>query len=685
MTTIFRAAPVASALTLCTLIACGQDKTTRSASSYTPPAADDRVTVEVNLADEAGGASLRVTNALSGFKARLSDSDACWDTNKGQLIDSATTPIVVRRDATGCALTFTELRLRDGNGVTLTSAPGLASDNAAAVTFADAQGARKLVVKIPQPAFDTASNTVITLRAEDLALAASVAVLKSCFLGPVEVPHLETITAFKNLREPAGGMCQSKVITCNDGEFTDPLYRARECSVAIPVRPALALRQANCLLCHGDIRGDVITDFGAANEPHVNRDGGTNLEEIVNRLLIERGDGMRPLNWATANIKGSLFVPQVMLKGDMAEAFGANRTSGITLASALRTSIQGMNPAERANTLGDTRPIVTVGTTRNQSSSGVDAITTAARVEINPPTWDELTQLASRPDRVVATGVDGNAADPMVYAFGASAVTGFKIKAGAVTAAARYVVNNGSTISCNGDVLVQGTLVLSSVTTLNVGADGCRLYVSEHILVKGGLKASATSPNKAIQFGAGRSIVLGIKHARMMGAPGVMDAIKNAGEDVADAGPSLLMYRRIGGVLHVLRETFHHTPLPAEQAAFVKANAAHWGNWTGSLRPRTPDESCLLHAEPAAEGQCFITHTNGNTAAGVTQRTSANYEGVLFAAKEIHSRYYGLVKGVVIADFALFALGALRYEQDNLFQNVDGLPKLARPMIIVGN
>ena len=64
-------------------------------------------------------------------------------------------------------------------------------------------------------------------------------------------------------------------------------------------------------------------------------------------------------------------------------------------------------------------------------------------------------------------------------------------------------------------------------------------------------------------------------------------------------------------------------------------------------------------------------------------RASVDYTGLLLNAPMIHSRYLGLIKGTIIAEAALFALGQFHFEFDPVFTRVNALPLMKRSILVV--
>jgi hypothetical protein len=88
------------------------------------------------------------------------------------------------------------------------------------------------------------------------------------------------------------------------------------------LKPALIVRNANCVMCHAKIVGDVLTDFNHGASPMESRATGFATPSLVTeKVLIETSDGMRPRNWNTASIDGALAVLDFEIKDKLLASF----------------------------------------------------------------------------------------------------------------------------------------------------------------------------------------------------------------------------------------------------------------------------------------------------------------------------------------------------------------------------
>ena len=436
--------------------------------------------------------------------------------------------------------------------------------------------------------------------------------------------------------------------------------------------PALAVRKSNCIMCHGTVTGDVITDFNVNAEAFATRSASGTPSEITHKLLIENVSGMRPRNWLTTNLKGKLVVPDVEVVGAIKGRFD-NPPALFKIATALQQPISDISAAELSETNQVRRPIVAVGVNRNQSLPGVDQIKSYKTVKISPPTESEITALLSRAG---ARDVGGSPNIKILALDSESSITGLTAKKGAT--GQWFAINSGASISCKGDIVIGGTLVLKDVSDFSVGARGCRLYVEKSIFVKGSLESKGDA-NYGIQLGAGRAILLGISHNRSINAE-VTSERNNVVAEIQDAGPTWIMKKGTG----ILASTnYSADQFPQGLNSLLIANGGHWNYAPGAAHPAA-GAKCKFPGDPGQPG----TNNGGDCvlqAPPTESRQSAKYTGVLFAAPTVSGRYFGAIKGVIIADFALVALKHLDFTSDMRFDKAPALPKLGRELITISN
>jgi hypothetical protein len=473
-----------------------------------------------------------------------------------------------------------------------------------------------------------------------------------------------------------------------DGSPTDPLVldsKEGEENLLTPpeflLTPALAARQANCVMCHANVTGDVITDFNMHAKPFSSRTASGTIEQMTSKLIIDSGEGFRPLNWGTANINGKIIVPNAPIQGTLLSLFEGDMT-GFSVVDAVTRTIKGINAGELASSGNIKKMLPVVGAARNKAVAGVNDVVSFNNVAIDPPTESEIKALLTH---AYAKDIGGSDQVKFVSIGALSTATGLAIKSGS---GGQYVTNSGDSVSCTGDIVVGGTLVLKDVETFNVGAGGCRLYVQKTAFIRGSLKAVG-APNDGIQIGAGRAILMGILYNRTV-SPDVSVERDIVKADLEDAGPSVIMTRKSGtNITIIAKSDYREWSLSGGVSEFVNLSSPHW-QWLGSARPPVGsvcryDDTEIPIAGTNNGDNCWIRHPSAVVSDLSTYRKSAQYEGVLFAAPNVQSRYLGSIKGTIIADFALVALDRLQFSADPRFEKTPGLQRLKRPLIKISN
>ncbi|MBC7691797.1 MAG: hypothetical protein H7222_08500 [Methylotenera sp.] len=255
------------------------------------------------------------------------------------------------------------------------------------------------------------------------------------------------------------------------------------------LQPALAVRGASCLSCHANVQSNMITDFGYGDSFFMEPGGGGNAN---GSMYFNHG----LTSWQTAQITGSLIVPQVDLK--LPELAKQARTvdpqglsSSLSLAQFLQMPVIADLDGNRRN-----EPAMTVGV--NPTGSALEVIEKKS-IYIGAPADADILSLApslaaSASGFVqVSNSLPGS---PMVLK---SAGTGSKL----------YLRNEAGPLNCYGDVVIKGTLFLNA-PNIQTDAAGCRLYVAGSVFIQGKilLNGSSTSTHN-LQITSSKAIMLG--------------------------------------------------------------------------------------------------------------------------------------------------------------------------------
>ncbi|MGZ3690440.1 MAG: hypothetical protein ACXVAX_02985 [Pseudobdellovibrio sp.] len=177
------------------------------------------------------------------------------------------------------------------------------------------------------------------------------------------------------------------------------------------------------------------------------------------------------------------------------------------------------------------------------------------------------------------------------------------------------------TLQCSkADIVVKGTLLLRNLKVNAAG--GCRLYVTGSVFIEGPITYDGGGDLQNIQITSSSAIIMGLNENTIINR-----LIKD------NRGLSIV--------------------------------ARDFG---------------ALAQQVVAEGQNI---GDLKDAEDTNPRTSIDFSGVLLNAPIVHSRYLGNVKGTIIAEAALFALGNFQFTFDPVFTQVNVLPLIANPVLSV--
>jgi hypothetical protein len=252
----------------------------------------------------------------------------------------------------------------------------------------------------------------------------------------------------------------------------DPKGAFTECTVTVGVessvrliRPALAVRATGCIMCHAQVRANVVTDFGYGGDGQGTDYyfGGGSLAPYSGAIYGDHSE-----NWQTAKVWGNVIVPRVM---------GVPGSATISLADYLRATV--------------TSP-----------EAGVPAPTVMEKsaVHIGVPSSAKI---------LAAAG--GFAAAQPLYKYiphsaASGALEGLEVVAGP---GGSYLRNTaGTELRCYGDLVVKGVLFLQGAQ-LRTDNAGCRIYSTHTVFIQGGITHLGAAETRNLQITSARGIYLG--------------------------------------------------------------------------------------------------------------------------------------------------------------------------------
>ena len=257
------------------------------------------------------------------------------------------------------------------------------------------------------------------------------------------------------------------------------------------MKPALAVRGMACLMCHADIRANVITDFGYGDPFYLgaglaldgNASGGNDSQSWYNNDA-HSWQSMRNLN-------GTVFVPDQLIPSSVQSSMGLSTTPPMNLEKMLSTPYQATWNWGSVESEGVGSMIMKV-----TPALGEPKVKSVSQIVIRSPSEAEIVDLAMGSGASV-TRIGDSAEVQLINQSGASGV---------------YFKNDeAKVLQCsNSDIVVLGTLYLRN---LKVDAKkGCRLYVKGSVFIENAITYSDDDPTQNIQITSSNAIIMGINY-----------------------------------------------------------------------------------------------------------------------------------------------------------------------------
>lgn len=413
-------------------------------------------------------------------------------------------------------------------------------------------------------------------------------------------------------------------------------------SMAAQNRVTLAVRGASCLLCHAQVKGDIVTDFGFGQS----------------YFLTQRKYAMNlgGQDWQTLGVSGNIIVPKLNITRD-----GNNNLR--TPVQTFKQMLDGYIPFASGTDL---------------SVAGVrGSVQERSDVFIGTPNPDVIANLSRLPNAVLAFA-DW---DVSVYSVGTQSGISGLVSVQAANGN-NYITNGPNGISCTGDIVILGPVLLDNLNVQTDSINGCRLYVSKSVFIQGAVtynNSTGVYPN--LQISSARTIMLGIKGAKTRlessgeGFAGIRQATTDATEKTFNQG----IYDDRDTMIDKLVDAGPWRACVGTSGRYIGSYdegtlTEHWEYLDNDLRQTAPYDCSgsdwTLKVSPALKKQ-------------YTQ--SVNFEHLYLNAPKVHSRYLGVFKGVVVAEDAIFALQEFEFQNDETFANVPVLPLMAGRVLRVSD
>ena len=412
--------------------------------------------------------------------------------------------------------------------------------------------------------------------------------------------------------------------------------------------PTLAIRSGACIMCHAQIDGNVVSDFGA---------GPT---FVFKSAKYSPSWGNPGGGWSTPSITGNLIVPRTLISKD---------ASGTTYSPA-----QSMKQIISA--------FVPLTSDPNMSTPGVrGAILERNQVFIGTPDPVAIQNLSRRSDSVLVYA-DW---DVSVYKIGQQSNISGLISKQATSlgdSGSNYFVNAPGGIRCTGDIVILGGPLALNEANIATDSGGCRIYAEHSVFIKGSVTyngSSGATPN--LQISSSRAILLGIRGA---------ERIEESGDSWAGIrqAPGTDAEKQFNQKIYQDRDLVYDD---IEDAGPWQACVGVDGRWIGEydryLQTKhweyIDDASRTPTSEACSGGSDWLFKQN--LALKLARTRNVNYNGLYLNAPKIQGRYLGLYQGVVVAEDALFAVQEFKFKRDPTFDTVPILPLFQGRILVISD
>ncbi len=410
-------------------------------------------------------------------------------------------------------------------------------------------------------------------------------------------------------------------------------------------KPSLVARAAECMLCHANIKGDLISDFGFKGildpkGPDLFFRTNPNGAHLGTGYSTDHGAGVvSQTGWGTVKVAGKLIIPSAILP----------------LASDPVGRKYSISPDYTENSVTKTAKslfeyldkIMFVDKTR------VTEIQERKSIYIGAPTADEIRSSGHLTSAKALNFIKNDNDKP--------GLSGFE----RVTADGKDYYTNTGIVECNGDLFVDGVVFLNN---LNLRTEfGCRIHATKTVFIQGPIEYLDEYALSNLQIMSAKAIYMG---------SGMCFDCHNDGA-VRDNYNFLVA--RAGNLafwLGSLRNQLDLTNYASEiQEDFLKVS-----NESQIAKPAEGVNKAEYYAAKFKEGGVKLLDANNP----FNNTSDTAYRRLLLNAPDVQSRYNGKFQGTIIAEFALWKLGGkFAFQYDSVFTAVPIFPLMDLNKILV--
>jgi hypothetical protein len=440
-------------------------------------------------------------------------------------------------------------------------------------------------------------------------------------------------------------------------------------------KPVLAVRGLQCVMCHANVKANIVTDF-ALGTPNFFREAYGNVD-VSYRLGWQHNPGQ---------VVGKVIVPsRVLSAAEMArfDKYAEGQHAGLDLGvndSVPNTLKQVLNTPyrSRAEFWNDQSPVVQfppmVGIVKLQSGArDPDPVITRSEIGIRSPSESEITSLVPQSVRATYPLVlkISDATKPLL-----SGLSIVNADASLAAPGTKYVRNTDK-LRCYGDVVVRGTLYLKDLD-LETDAEGCRLYVTESVFIEGPIHSNRPNGEHNLQISSARAIMIGLGLDRLGVSRASYADIAASHADVRVTGFTTMPWNEYPH----LTQAYDYSAMPGYPAATSKAtfDAIAWdARKIGSELKDSTDLNRYPATLPAGYG--VVTQDGSGD-----KRLSISYAGLLLNAPFVHNGYLGHFSGVIIGGMINFTISHFDFSFDPMFGELEKvLPALKTPVLSISD
>jgi len=234
-------------------------------------------------------------------------------------------------------------------------------------------------------------------------------------------------------------------------------------------KPAMAVRATGCILCHAQVKSNIITDFGykgdGAGTDYYFGKGGAGLSATSGSIYGDHSE-----NWLTAKIWGQVIVPETV----PTKLYGTSVTKTLS-------------------------EYVSAVVTAPDSKTPKPEVTAVTKVYIAAPTQAKIRGLVTG---LPTVGVGWQYLPTQTIGY--TNLEGFE-----KDSTNQWLMNSPDTdLRCDGDLVVEGQVVLKNLRLQTVR--GCRIYATGMVHIQGPITYVGNPVDGNLQITSARAVMLGM-------------------------------------------------------------------------------------------------------------------------------------------------------------------------------